>query len=363
MTSNRQSRSSTRKKRKPRKTRPESLTAKKRRLFSESVAGIDNDVQQIFLKLPKLKLAVVLRRYELEYGVGAFLYANRTYPHWRSGEITMSGIVAERLLNLVPLVLDAGEKYELVKKLRNMYMPKEHRQVSCSPSNWFKLVNPVIDELISLSESFQLPPAVVKKVQWVMQDDALAAQALLAQIEMDQAKESKRFLPQERHRIGRMLENLKGTTSMTHTIVLPQGTVTIITDTPKQGILQKLKLASPSDTDLDKRTLFVTCKNPKCCAELETTFRGYDGEPIVCEAGNLTCQSCGLTYSYDDRDLHVVTTPLTFEIRKNLRGRYEIFYNCPICERPLISPIEDTGISETCPKCQRQFTVPKASPQ
>jgi hypothetical protein len=344
-----------------RRPRPESRTDAERRKFSESVGGIDSEVQQIFLALPEDKLAIVFQRYGEFHGTGALSYAKRTYPRWKSGMVQMSGPIAQRLLNLVPEVLDAEVRYEWVKKLRSMYMQKEHREVSCSPSNWFKMVAPVVDELIRRSSSFQLPADVVEKVNWIMQGDSLAAQALLAQIEVDQANDLAKYLPFEYQRIGSLLNDVNGTTSMIHTIQLPQGTVEVSVVLPRKGLLQAISLANRTDEDLDRRTLFVTCKNSACCAELETTLRGYDGEPIACTSGRITCYRCRATYSYDNQDLHVLKTARFFQIRKGLLGGYSIAYECPVCGTSLVSPIDDSGISDCCPKCHRSFIVPNAT--
>src|SRR3972149_6905793 len=93
--------------RRTRRARPESRSAAERRKFSESVGGIDKDIEQIFLTLPEDKLNTVFRRYGQAHGDGALSYAKRTYPRWQSGSVKMSCAIAQRLLNFVPVVLEA----------------------------------------------------------------------------------------------------------------------------------------------------------------------------------------------------------------------------------------------------------------
>jgi len=46
----------------------------------------------------------------------------------------MSGVAAERLLNLVPLALDTSTRFDLVNRLRAAHMHKERRNVTCEPN-------------------------------------------------------------------------------------------------------------------------------------------------------------------------------------------------------------------------------------
>lgn len=45
-----------------------------------------------------------------------------------------------------------------------------------------------------------------------------------------------------------------------------------------------------------KGTLFLTCKNPVCRAELETAHEGIEGETITCPATEVTCPVCGTSF-------------------------------------------------------------------
>src|SRR5262245_39549626 len=111
--------------------------------LSALLFGIDSDIKRIFLTLPPRKLSKVFIRYGEIYGISKLIYAKNTYAGWQVGAVTMSGVVLARLLNLVPLVIEPSDRFDLVKKLRDAYLCKQHIEVSCDPTNWFKRVPPV----------------------------------------------------------------------------------------------------------------------------------------------------------------------------------------------------------------------------
>jgi hypothetical protein len=62
-------------------------------------------------------------------GNSAHDYALQTYPKWRNGLVKLSGMVAERILNLVPPYLKFDRRYTTVEKLCNHHAKKLYRQV------------------------------------------------------------------------------------------------------------------------------------------------------------------------------------------------------------------------------------------
>ncbi|MBL9145567.1 MAG: hypothetical protein JNM99_17955 [Verrucomicrobiaceae bacterium] len=206
-----------------------------RHALSCSLGGIDRDVEQIFLNLPDQRLEMVFLRYGREHGMSALSYARKTYSQWKSGAVKMSGSVAERLLNLVPPVLDVSVRFELVKKLRNAHMHKEHRYVTCEPQDWRMQVAPVIADLLTASDKFQLPEHAVSRVRWLAEGDAAAAQRLLAAAEQEEAAVRIRFLDAEFRRIDYLLANIKATKHVSHVIELPQGRINVAITLPRKG--------------------------------------------------------------------------------------------------------------------------------
>jgi hypothetical protein len=189
--------------------------------------GIDSDIKRIFLALPSLKLETLLGKYRLEHGASAESYARKAYPKWQSGSVQMSGMVAERLLNLVPLVIDSGTKFELVRKIRAAYNKKDNRRIHCLPENWRAEVTPIINEVVAKSSAFQLPAHVVSRIGWLADGDTAAAHKILTAIEEEEASTRIRYLDAEFRRIEVLLGSIQGKKEISHEIVLPQGTISI----------------------------------------------------------------------------------------------------------------------------------------
>lgn len=206
--------------------------------LSAVAGGIDKDIERIFLELPSYKLESVLTRYGREHGGSALSYARKTYPKWKSGSVRMSGKVAERLLNLVPTVLDADTRFELVKKLRDAHRTKINKHVRCEPHEWRAKVAPEVGELLASSSQFQLPESAVSRIKWLTDGDSQAAQRLLAAAEEEEAVARLQHLEREFRRVDVLLQNVQGQKTVTHTIQLPQGTVNVTIGEPaKAGCL------------------------------------------------------------------------------------------------------------------------------
>lgn len=229
-----------RRKRRSRKA-PSQRADPTRDTLSKLLRGVDEDIERIFLNLPPDKLAKVFKRYGEAYGAGKVSYAKSTYPNWKSGQVQMGGQIAERLLNLVPVALDADTQFDLVKKLRSAYMRKETRHVTCAAAEWRKHVGPVVNELAGRSNKFQLPKEVLERVSWLTEGNATITQRLLAKAERDETKIRVQHLDHEFRRIDALVEHLETTESVIQTIEIPQGTVVVTIKVPDRGIMRVLK--------------------------------------------------------------------------------------------------------------------------
>jgi hypothetical protein len=52
-------------------------------------------------------------------------------------------------------------------------------------------------------------------------------------------------------------------------------------------------------------TLYLTCKNPTCSAELETEHQATEDQEVFSPPTDVTCPVCGSTHKYDGYDLHL----------------------------------------------------------
>jgi hypothetical protein len=204
--------------------------------LSSHVAGIDRDIEQIFLNLPSYRLDALLIKYGRLYGEEALAYAKRTIPNWKSGKVQMSGVVAERLLNLIPPLLEASDRFELVRKLRAANLPKETRKVSCTTVNWRSVLKPVLVDLVETRRRFRLPEHLLKRVNWLAQGDVAAAQRILVMVEEDEARLRLEYLEREFRRIDDLVQQMKSTRAISHTIEIPQGTIVVTIALPPSGV-------------------------------------------------------------------------------------------------------------------------------
>ena len=193
--------------------------------LSRVAGGIDEDIKDIFLNLTSYKLEAVFTRYGKDHGSSALSYARKTYPKWKSREVQMSGKVAERLLNLVPSVLDSSAKYGLVKKLREAHRGRINKHVNCEPHEWRSKVAPELAELLASSSKFQLPQVALQRIQWLADGDSQSANQLLAAAEEEEAIARLQHIEFEFKRIDALIQSIDGKKTVSHTIDLPQGTI------------------------------------------------------------------------------------------------------------------------------------------
>lgn len=137
--------------------------ASKRQQLTNIFAGIDKDVEKIFLGLRESSLNALFNNYGEIHGKNAEKYARKTYPNWKSGQTSLSGQTAERLLNLIPPYLSKNIKYELIKKLRYHYLKKHSKYVTTTHDGWISDIGPVVNELIKLSSDFALPDSLKQR--------------------------------------------------------------------------------------------------------------------------------------------------------------------------------------------------------
>jgi uncharacterized membrane protein len=210
----------------------------KRSRLSETFAGIDHDIECIFLSLPRHHLENIFTRYKTEYGVSAEKYARKTYEKWKTKTVRMSGTTAERLLNLVPPFLSTENRFELIKKLRAGHLHPVHLSLVTTPETWRKELFVPIKELVTRSATFSLCNDITDRAAWLADGDIVAAQSLLAAAEQEEAIIRIRYLEAEFKRIEILVANIEQTLSASHRIVLPQGTITVTIALPKKTLVQ-----------------------------------------------------------------------------------------------------------------------------
>jgi len=216
----------------------EHVAARKR--LSSIFGGIDQDIERIFLHLPSHKLEALFVRYGKAAGSQAESYARATFHKWKSGNVMMSGVVAERLLNLVPPALDTSTRFELVKKLRTAHFKRTSHYVTASPQDWRAKLMPLINEVVADGSAFKLPPELIDRVKWLADGDSTAAQELLSAVDQEKASIRLSYLDAEFRRIEALISTIERTPEIVHRISLPQGIIAVTIALPKKSFWSTL---------------------------------------------------------------------------------------------------------------------------
>ena len=206
-----------------------------RHQLTRRFGGVDRDVEKEFFALSERQSATLFYRYGAAYGDKAEAYARDTYLKWKRGSVQMSGQTAERLLNLVPPLLEPATRFQLIRKLRAHHIGTDTVYLIVGFDNWRDSVFAAVAKIVQKSQNANLPGDVISVARWLAQDDARAAQALLAQAEQEDARIRTSLLEQEIALIQAMASRLVDTTnSFRHVIRIPHGEIHLFVETPKR---------------------------------------------------------------------------------------------------------------------------------
>jgi hypothetical protein len=148
--------------------------------LSQELGGTDKDVKAYFFSLPAADLTHILADYGRLYGSDARQYAEQTIPNWRSGQVHMSGMVAERLFGLLPKYMRLEQKYKLTESLWRHVAPVSRRTLYVNPSVPLEEVTDVVKAHLERDVlSYNIPEQMEKRFAWLSQGDIEVKQKLL----------------------------------------------------------------------------------------------------------------------------------------------------------------------------------------
>ena len=150
--------------------------------ISATYKGIEGDVRALFFGLDAVTLKDVFNAYERRYGKGPRNYAQKAYSRWKDGSVQMSGEVSERLLKFLPRFLSFEDQYQLVAKLWRGYRPPTRFRIEVSRQGGIEACLATLVGVAQGVEHQVVPCAVMNRLAWLAEEDALAARALLHQI-------------------------------------------------------------------------------------------------------------------------------------------------------------------------------------
>jgi hypothetical protein len=183
----------------------EHIAAAKR--LSAELGGMDKGVKAYFLALPPMELSAILDDYERLTRRDAREYAEKTMPDWRSGRVQMSGLVAERLFNLLPPRMPLNVKYRLVEGLWHHVGPSSRHRIRVG-------IDADVEQVVELARSkitefvvnYKIPADLERRFDWLSAGDVSVKQLLLGHfLEMEKTT----VVEAVRQQVPVMLEHLR----------------------------------------------------------------------------------------------------------------------------------------------------------
>jgi len=207
--------------------------------LSEELGGTDKDVKAYFFALPPPLLVRILNEYEAQHGIRAREYAEATMPNWRTGRVTMSGLVAERLFSLLPPTMPIAAKYKLTEGLWRHVGPKSKKRlrvgIETPLDEVLESVRAHIDEVVL---SYRVPPTLERRFNWLADGDVGIKQDLLNYLRQ---MEKGLVVEGARTQLPVMLDHLKSPASeqthrLSQTLIVGNHHLEILLDRTFEGV-------------------------------------------------------------------------------------------------------------------------------
>lgn len=148
--------------------------------LSQLLGGTDRTVKQYLFGLSGGELESVLTEYGRRYGEAAQSYAEETLPRWRAGEVSMSGMVAERLYRLLPPQMPIKIKYRITEDLWRHVGPTSRKTLRFGPDvQPDEVVVQVQRHIESVVLEYRFPDTLERSFDWLSSGDVLVKQQLL----------------------------------------------------------------------------------------------------------------------------------------------------------------------------------------
>ncbi|GAA4815423.1 hypothetical protein GCM10023232_08940 [Sphingosinicella ginsenosidimutans] len=209
------------------------------RRLSAELGGTDKDVKAYFFALPPRQMESLLDAYGRRYGSSARDYATATLRKWRSGEVQMSGLVAERLFNLLPPRMPLTEKYKLTEGLWEHFGPTSKKRLRIGvDADVGEAVEAVRAHFDTVILHHKIPPQLEQRFNWLAAGDVEVKQQLLNYL-----RDRERSLLSEGTRIQLpvMIEHIKAdaaklTSRMSQTLKIGKHELELLVDGNANGV-------------------------------------------------------------------------------------------------------------------------------
>ncbi len=183
------------------------------KILTAQLGGMDQDVKAYFFGLPPVELTAILDDYERAYGSQAREYATDTIPKWRIDRVQMSGMVAERLFNLLPPHMPLPIKYRLVEGLWHHVGPSSRHRIRVgADANVAEVIELARSKITEFVVNYKIPSNLESRFNWLSTGDVSVKQMLLSHI---QEVEKTIVVEAVRAQVPVMLEHLRSAGSHT----------------------------------------------------------------------------------------------------------------------------------------------------
>ncbi|MGB8203490.1 MAG: hypothetical protein WCE83_02320 [Candidatus Baltobacteraceae bacterium] len=157
--------------------------------FSAEVGNADNIVKKAFFSLSGSARTYLLDRYESLYGASARAYAQQTIPKWHSGSVQMSGMVAQRLFDLMPPFMPIAQKHQVFEMVWKQYGPRSSKFLYFGPDSDPEAVLSEVDKYFDgLNVQYKIPSHLERRFDWLSDNDVALKQQLLNHFMNEQRK-------------------------------------------------------------------------------------------------------------------------------------------------------------------------------
>lgn len=174
--------------------------------LSRELGGTDKDVKKYFFSLPPDELKQIFDEYGRKYGAAKQEYAEETFQKWKAGHVTMSGLVAGRLFNLLPPRMPLQEKYALVENLWKEYCPRSNKVLLIgADANEQEIIDTLQSHLLNVVVNYDIPELLQNRFNWLSGGDVDIKQQLLNYFLQ---KEKELIVHAMHHRIPVLLKHL-----------------------------------------------------------------------------------------------------------------------------------------------------------
>ncbi len=159
--------------------------------LSRELGGIDKEIKEFFFAMSAINLASFFDAYEEKYGLQRREYAEQAHIKWKTGQTKMSGMVATRIIDLLPPFMPVDLKLKLVEKFW-LNSQKYHDIYLLAPTGTDSgiITTYLRDNYASDIEDLKIPDSMKERFTWLAAQDASIVERLISEVRSIEASRS-----------------------------------------------------------------------------------------------------------------------------------------------------------------------------